>query len=170
MNLPGLDSPGIEMNIGYLRQRPGNSKRNVVIQTQSGDLILFKGIMLDGKLKEKIDPKLAKHPAWRSRLVICMTDSKVTHKYDIEFMFGKYPLFMRGSFKNGKLHGIVQIFGRMTVDPKGHCSNIILGGLSFFGWFENGKPTGPCWRRLIGRAFVSMSALRLFCKIMNEYG
>ena len=38
------------MNIGYLQQRPGNSKRKILIQTLSGDLVLFKGTMINGKL------------------------------------------------------------------------------------------------------------------------
>ena len=37
-------------------------------------------------------------------------------------VFHKYKQYIRGSFKNGKLHGLVQIYGKMTVDPKGHCS------------------------------------------------
>ena len=44
--------------------------------------------------------------------------------------------------KNGKLHGLVQIYGQQTVNPKGHCSHIIFQGISFVGWYENGKPTG----------------------------
>ena len=54
----------------------------------------------------------------------------------------KYLTYIIGSFRNGKLHGIIQMFGQMTVDPKGHCSESIMNGLSFVGWFENGKLTG----------------------------
>ena len=49
---------------------------------------------------------------------------------------------MKGSFKNGRLDGFVQMYGKMTVDPKGHCSHMIFSGLSFIGWYENGIPTG----------------------------
>ena len=59
-----------------------------------------------------------------------------------------YKQYVRGSFKNGKLHGLIQIYGKMSVDPKGHCSEKHFEGLSFLGWFEEGKPTGPCWRFL----------------------
>ena len=52
------------------------------------------------------------------------------------------------AFRNGKLHGLIQIYGKMSVDPKGHCSEKHFEGLSFLGWFEEGKPTGPCWRFL----------------------
>ena len=61
---------------------------------------------------------------------------------------------IRGSLKNGKLNGFVKMYGRYTVDPKGHCSNMVFPGLSFFGWYENGKPTGPCWRRLKGPTYL----------------
>ena len=39
---------------------------------KGGDLILFKGIMYNGKMTGKVDPKLVNHPAWRSRLVITL--------------------------------------------------------------------------------------------------
>ena len=42
----------------------------------------------------------------------------------------------------------------MTVDPKGHCSSVVFNGLSFLGWFEDGKPKGPCWRSLLGGTYV----------------
>ena len=61
---------------------------------------------------------------------------------------------IRGSLKNGKLNGFVKMYGRYTVDPKGHCSNMVFPGLSFFGWYENGIPTGPCWRKLVGSNYI----------------
>ena len=42
----------------------------------------------------------------------------------------------------------------MSVDPKGHCSDKHFEGLSFLGWFEEGKPTGPCWRFLVGGTYI----------------
>ena len=42
----------------------------------------------------------------------------------------------------------------MTIDPKGHCSSVVFDGLSFLGWYENGKPKGPCWRSLLGGTYV----------------
>ena len=57
-------------------------------------------------------------------------------------------LYIRGTLKNGKLHGIVQIFGILSRDPHGHCAELIKDGLSFIGWYENGTPTGVCWRQL----------------------
>ena len=65
-----------------------------------------------------------------------------------------YKQYVRGSFKNGKLHGLIQVYGKMSVDPKGHCSEKYFDGLSFIGWFEEGKPTGPCWRYLVGGTYI----------------
>ena len=58
------------------------------------------------------------------------------------------------AFRYGKLHGLTQIYGKMSVDPKGHCSEKYFDGLSFLGWFEEGKPTGPCWRFLVGGTYI----------------
>ena len=67
--------------------------------------------------------------------------------------FSEFMSFV-SSFKDGKLNGLVQVYGHMTVDPRGHCSNMIFPGISFIGWYENGKPTGPCWRHLIGSTYL----------------
>ena len=52
------------------------------------------------------------------------------------------------------IHGIVQNYGILSRNHEGRCSNIITPGLSFVGYFENGSPTGPCWRRLIGGSWL----------------
>ena len=33
-------------------------------------------------------------------------------------VFDHHMHYIRGSFKNGRLHGLVQIYGKMAVDPK----------------------------------------------------
>ena len=38
--------------------------------------------------------------------------------------------------------------------PKGHCSGGCFEGLSFFGWFEEGIPKGPCYRSLVGGSYL----------------
>ena len=52
------------------------------------------------------------------------------------------------------MHGLVQIFGKMTAEPMGHLSSTLFEGLSFLGWFEKGKPVGPCWKFLVGGTFI----------------
>ena len=66
----------------------------------------------------------------------------------------KYDQYMVGSLKNGKLHGLVQMYGKFTADPKGHCSSKLFDGLSYIGWFEEGKPTGPSWRSFVGNTYI----------------
>ena len=73
---------------------------------------------------------------------------------DYEQKMKKYDQFILGSLKNGKLHGLVQIYGKLTADPEGHCASKSFKGLSFVGWFEEGKPAGPYWRALLGGTYL----------------
>ena len=79
----------------------------------------YQGKIKDGRIREKVDPKMVNNPAWRSRLFIGITDPNAS-------TYANANILINGSFKNGKLHGMTQIFGQMTVDPKGHCSSIIF--------------------------------------------
>ena len=71
-----------------------------------------------------------------------------------EYKMNKYEQYILGSLRNGKLHGLVQIYGILTADPEGHCSSGLFKGLSFVGWFEEGKPVGPYWRALLGGTYL----------------
>ena len=138
------DNPEIEITFSHLKGRTYiKHLTNVFIQSQAGET-LFIGKMYNGKLKQKINAKIASHPAWRSRLIIGIADAENSPT----------EIFIHGSFKNGKLDGLIQIYGQMTTNPKGHCSYLVFPGLSFFGWYENGKPTGLCWRRLKGPTYL----------------
>ena len=59
-------------------------------------------------------------------------------------------MYVRCTIKNGKLHGIVQMFGIFPMDLNGRCPELLSHGLSFIGLYENGQPSGPCWRQRIG--------------------
>ena len=73
-----IDNPEIELNIGHLRHRSGSElMKTVVIQSQKGDVVLFEGTLLDGRLRAKVDPELAKHSAWKSRVLIGIIDKKM---------------------------------------------------------------------------------------------
>lgn len=56
--------------------------------------------------------------------------------------------------KNGKLHGLIQLFGKSTVSKDGSCSDKIERGLGFIGRFTDGIPVGPCWRSLMGGSWL----------------
>ena len=169
-----INNPLIELEIQFLKGRSGWESKKVTIESQSGKIILFEGTINDGKLEGTVDSKLANHPAWRSRLIIGIHNSEsdysrtsrehLTRSLDYyvkenneekqKDKFKKYEQFVVGSFKDGKLHGLVQIFGKMTVDPKGHLSSTLFEGLNFLGWFEKGKPVGPCWKFLVGGTYI----------------
>ena len=131
-------NPQIDVIIYDLRNRPGyNENVTATIRTLHG-YKLFEGPLINGRLTGKVDHQLVNHPGWKTRLNI-----QIGTEY-----------FVRGKLKNGKLHGIVQNYGILSRNHEGRCSNIITPGLSFVGYFENGSPTGPCWRRLIGGSWL----------------
>ena len=65
-----------------------------------------------------------------------------------------HVLYLKSNFVRGKLDGLVQAFGLLTNDPMGHCASQAHTGLSFIGWYTDGKPSGPCWRGLIGGSWI----------------
>ena len=69
-------------------------------------------------------------------------------------MEAKFLVFMRGTLKHGKLHGLVQLFGKASIAKDGPCSDRTEQGLAFIGRFENGLPVGPCWRGLFGGSWL----------------
>ena len=75
-------------------------------------------------------------------MLIGLTDPSIQPKNHEDRITKKYLLYAIGTFRNGKLQGIVQMYGKMTVDLNAHCSRSIVDGLTFLGWFEDGKPTG----------------------------
>ena len=87
--------------------------------------------MVNGKLNGKIPESLSKHPVWKSKLTILLnydgsksnTGSNSNHDF-----------YINGFFKNGKLHGIIQIFGKMSSDPKGQSSFAVTKGRSCYIW------------------------------------
>ena len=72
-----LKNPDIEIEIGFLKNRAGWSHRRIYIESQVGDGLLFEGDLYNGKLIGNVDPKLANHPAWRSRLLIGISEESI---------------------------------------------------------------------------------------------
>jgi hypothetical protein len=72
-----LKNPDIEIEIGFLKNRAGWSHRRIYIESQVGDGLLFEGDLNNGKLIGNVDPKLANHPAWRSRLLIGISEKGI---------------------------------------------------------------------------------------------
>ena len=51
--------------------------KTVVIQSQKYNAVLFQGTMFEGRLKDKVDPKLALHSGWKSRVLIGILDENM---------------------------------------------------------------------------------------------
>ena len=97
-------------------------------------------------------------------------DWSATLRVNIEF--GKRSNFLRGNcnkteqpkmkntivihakMEDNHINGLIRIFGRLPVDKYNSCHWKIESGLSFIGRFEDGIPTGVCWRGLIGGAWL----------------
>ena len=134
-------NPHISIIIPYLRNRAGLMKNlKAIVETPFG-FKLFEGTMINGNLTGEVDQHIINHPGWKTRLII-------------RIVANKNKIKLRGSLKNGKLHGIVQIYGVLPRNHEGRCSDLIEPGLSFVGYFENGSPVGPCWRHLVGGSWL----------------
>ena len=97
-------------------------------------------------------------------------DWSATLRVNIEF--GKRSNFLTGNCNKTKLpkmrntmtihakmednhiNGLIRIFGKLPVDKFNPCHWKLESGLSFIGRFEDGIPTGVCWRGLIGGAWL----------------
>ena len=121
------------------------SQRYVTIETLNGKL-LFNGPLN----KKKLDSYTIKHPGWRARL-------KIKISVNIDNIQQSPTLIINGILRNGKLHGLVQMYGGvLPLDLNGYCKkvNFDSNSLSFIGHYENGMPIGTCWRRLVGGAWM----------------
>ena len=59
-----------------------------------------------------------------------------------------------GRLRHGQLHGLVVINGGMSNDPRSRCQQAVITGLGFVGHFRDGVAVGPCWRELLGGAWI----------------
>ena len=146
-----VNNPKIEINLNLIKNRPGFKSLDVQIESVSGDH-LFQGKMINGVLSGMVDQSLVHHPGWRTRLRIKF--SKLSVNIASPEMYTIQELYIRGTLKNGKLQGLVQIFGIFTRDPQENCGESVYPGLSFVGWFEQGVPFGACWRQLVGESWI----------------
>lgn len=133
------NDPKINISIPMFKGRPNFSHMNTHIVSVSGEL-LFEGVIIKGHLNGQVDRNLADHPGWKTKLTLRF------------FSFSSMirDLYMIGTLRNGSFHGRVQMFGILTNDPNDICADSVFPGLSQIGWYENGKPTGPFWRQLVG--------------------
>ena len=171
--------PMLELAFPNYQGRTGFKEKKYTIFS-AGGLLLHQGSMLNGHIKSDIDADAANHPGWRTRLIICLDASQIqltnnplelsrqSMKTSDIYMNGNIdesnsnpiellnwcPLLVRGSLKNGKLHGVVQIFGKVANDKVSTCSDSTQKSLAFVGRYADGIPVGPCWQGLIGGSWL----------------
>ena len=66
----------------------------------------------------------------------------------------KNKMVIHAKMEDNHINGMIRIFGRLPVDKYNPCHWKLESGLSFIGRFEDGIPTGICWRGLIGGAWL----------------
>ena len=147
-----VNNPKIEINLDLIKNRPGFKSLDVQIESVSGDH-LFQGKMINGVLSGMVDQSLVDHPGWRTRLRINFSRVAINLEVSPEKATIQ-EFYVRAVLKNGKLHGLIQIFGIFTRDPQENCGESVYPGLSFVGWFQEGVPFGACWRQLVGDSWI----------------
>ena len=146
------NNPQIDIMIHYVKNLPQFQYTRATIETYSG-LKLFEGDMVNGHLTGQVDQDMVNHPGWRTRLNIQIekniqmrgTSLNVGMTENITGLTNTMKISLRVTLKNGKLDGLVQIYGVLSRNQVGHCSDIITPGLGFVGFFQNGNPVGPVW-------------------------
>ncbi len=64
------ENPKIDIEIDYLKDRPGFEARMLTIESLWGGVLLFQGVIRNGKITGTVEPEMIGHPAWKTRLVI----------------------------------------------------------------------------------------------------
>ena len=85
-----LKNPVIEIEIGFFKNRAGWTHRHIYIESQVGVGLLFEGNLHNGKLIGNVDPKLANDPAWRSRLLIGISEKGIRAHGRFIVLWNKY--------------------------------------------------------------------------------
>ena len=152
-----LSNPKVDLSFPHLRGHLFDKQLNLSIINDAND-VLFKGKVINGRLKGTIDPKMRDPKLWRGtlRLVSSVQTGAVSSgkkilnfHLDVELVHAVFQL------KNGKFHGYVRMFGQTTVDPKGLCSHYVWERVfGFVGRYDEGKAVGVAWRGLFGGSWL----------------
>lgn len=147
------ENPVINITLPQFVGRKGFDGSTVTIETVHRKK-LYSGEMKNGSILGNIDPKVVHCAEWRTRLTIGIDNSKEVGMICSESST-KYKSYVKGFLKNGHLHGFVQMYGILSIDPLDPCSGTIEeNAISFIGHFQNGKPFGTCWQQLFGGSWI----------------
>ncbi len=95
------------------------------------------------------------NPAWQGEIKIQLINHvKLRKKNDVVGSHDSDFVGIIGRLCGGRLHGHVQRFIRILMDPCGYCGEEVYPGLSHFGLYDLGKPIGPSWRATVGGGLV----------------
>ena len=119
----------IDITFDHLVGRSDFEIKHIVIQTISGKVKLFNGKMINGRIRGQVSREMLNHPGWKGRLVIGLSTPISGISFN-DLPDANFEHFATCTLKNGQLDGLVQIFGIMANDPKGHCSSTITPGKS----------------------------------------
>ena len=131
------NNPELDITFDIIKNNPNFKSLNLIIETSSGEG-LFRGKMINGRLKAKIDSKLMDHPGWRTRLKIKVINLNL-HGSEVIMDQVESDMYYKATLKNGKLNGIVQAYGIVTRDPDGPCADSIDQGLAFIAKYDEGS-------------------------------
>ncbi len=70
-------NPEVDIFLSHYKTRKGFENLMVKIVSDSG-LELFKGYLKNGHIRGKVDPEIANHPGWKTRLSILLSSNKVS--------------------------------------------------------------------------------------------
>lgn len=144
---PALDheNPAVDIQFLGLRGRAVLHQMNVEIRSAGRKKLLYKGLVVDGRLKGSAAP--TPDPAWQGTLYIYRVRP---NREPVILLIGRLRL--------GKLHGVTRMFGYLANDAKSFCGGEFLDKagvpLSFVGNMEDGIPSGRAWKGLVGGAWV----------------
>ena len=148
-------NPIIDIQLQTLKGR--NGFENVPIEIWSTRKRLFKGELHDGRLYGKVESE-TDPTHWSAPLHFYFSLGKILRDENVPQFINhdkEEAADVVGRLKNGKLHGPVRMFFKVSNDPKNFCGGKIFNQeLSFVGHMADGIPSGYCWKGLLGGAWI----------------
>lgn len=148
-------NPFLDIQLGYFAGR--ELFKNNQITIFASEVKLHQGFMKNGRITANITTENIS--LWYNTLKIVVDIASTirngresnTH-FQVET--NEKSIIIWGKLKDGKLNGMVRIIGTIPNDPQDNCEDNISRRLGFIGHFQNGIPTGYCWKGLLGGSFI----------------
>ena len=148
-------NPFLDIQLGYFSGREMFKSNKITIF--ASEVKLYQGLMKNGRITANITTENIS--LWYNTLKIVVDIASTipngretnTH-FQVET--NEKSIVIWGKLKDGKLNGLVRIIGTISNDPQDNCGDNISRRLGFIGHFQNGIPTGYCWKGLLGGSFI----------------